>query len=146
MRQRGWLLFLTSLLLAAVSMPGQETSAGITGRVTDPSGSAVVGASVRAKDLDRGTDWPTQTNEDGIYAFPRIPNGRYSLTVEAKGFKTYNIPELALEVNQRARIDVALQVGAISESIQVTGEAALLQTDTTQVGATVDSSQIDQLR
>ncbi len=143
MRQRGWLLFLTSLLLAAVSMPGQETSAGITGRVTDPSGSAVVGASVRAKDLDRGTDWPTQTNEDGIYAFPRIPNGRYSLTVEAKGFKTYNIPELALEVNQRARIDVALQVGAISESIQVTGEAALLQTDTTQVGATVDSSQID---
>ena len=143
MAQRGWLLLVALFLLAIVSLPAQETSAGITGRVTDPSGSAVVGASVKAKDLDRGTDWPTQTNDDGIYAFPRVPNGRYSLTVEAKGFKTYVNPELTLEVNQRARVDVALQVGAITESIEVTGEAALLQTDTTQVGSTVDSSQID---
>ena len=69
-------------------MSAQEVSAGITGRVTDPSGSAIVGATVTAKDLDRGTDWPTTTNEDGIYAFPRIPVGRYQLKVEAKGFKT----------------------------------------------------------
>ena len=135
-------LFLISVLVST-SLFGQETSAGITGRVTDSTNSAIVGASVKAKDLDRGTDWPTSTNEDGIYAFPRIPNGRYSLTVQAKGFKTYVNPELALEVNQRARIDVTLEVGAITENIEVTGQAALLQTDTTQVGATVDSSQID---
>ena len=66
----------------------QEVSAGITGRVTDPSGSAIVGATVTAKDQDRGTEWPTKTNEDGIYAFPRIPVGTYSLKIEAKGFKT----------------------------------------------------------
>src|SRR5271157_2284204 len=136
-------VFCAFSMLASFPILGQETSAGITGRVTDPTDSAVVGASVRAKDLDRGTDWPTSTNEDGIYAFPRIPNGRYSLTVEAKGFKTYVNPGLALEVNQRARIDVTLQVGAMTESIEVTDKAALLQTDTTQVGATVDSSQID---
>ena len=53
----------------------QEVSAGITGRVTDPSGSAIVGATVTAKDQDRGTEWPTTTNMDGIYAFPRIPVG-----------------------------------------------------------------------
>ena len=58
----------------------QEVSAGITGRVTDPSGSAIVTALVTAKDLDRGTEWPTVTNQDGIYAFPRIPIGTYSLS------------------------------------------------------------------
>ncbi len=136
-------VFCAVSMLASLPILGQETSAGITGRVTDTTGSAIVGASVKAKDLDRGTDWPTSTNEDGIYAFPRVPNGRYSLTVEAKGFKTFVVSSLVLEVNQRARIDATLQVGALTESIEVTGQAALLQTDTTQVGATVDSSQID---
>src|SRR5579859_1437462 len=122
-------------LLVTFSAVAQETSSGITGRVTDPSGASILGAKVNAKDLDRGTDWPTTTNEDGIYAFPRIPVGRYELKVEASGFKTYVNPDVALEVNQRARVDVALEVGAISESVSVTGEAPLLQTDTTQVGA-----------
>lgn len=136
-------VFSVFTMLASLPLLAQETSAGIVGRVTDPTGSAIVGASVKAKDLDRGTDWPTSTNEDGIYAFPRVPNGRYSLTVEAKGFKTYINPSFTLEVNQRARLDVSLQVGALTETIEVTGQAALLQTDTTQVGATIDSSQID---
>jgi len=121
----------------------QETSAGITGRVTDPSGASVLNAAVTARDLDRQTVWPTKTNEDGIYAFPRIPIGRYELKVEAQGFKTYVNPDIVLEVNQRARVDVPLQVGAISESVSVTGEAPVLQTDTTQVGAVIDSNQID---
>jgi len=135
-------LFLISVLVSA-SLFGQETSAGITGRVTDSTGSAVVAASVKAKDLDRDTDWATSTNEDGIFAFPRIPNGRYSLTVGAKGFKSFVNPSLTLEIDQRARVDVTLEVGALSESIEVTGQAALLQTETTQVGSTVDTSQID---
>src|ERR1700681_3789198 len=104
-------------LLATFSVSAQEVSAGITGRVTDPSGAAIVGATVTAKDLDRGTDWPTKTNEDGIYAFPRIPIGRYELRVEAQGFKTYVNPDVALEVNQRARVDVSMQVGTMSESV-----------------------------
>jgi Carboxypeptidase regulatory-like domain/TonB dependent receptor/TonB-dependent Receptor Plug Domain len=137
------LVALSLLILGAISLVAQEVSAGITGRVTDPSGSAVVGATVKVKDLDRSTEFPTTSNEDGIYAFPRVPNGRYSLTVESKGFKTYVNPGFTLEVNQRARIDVAMEVGAISESIQVTGEAVALQTDTTQVGSTIASSQID---
>lgn len=137
------LAVLSLFVLSGLPILAQEVSAGITGRVTDPTGSAVVGASVKAKDLDRGTDFPTTTNEDGIYAFPRLPSGRYSLTVESKGFKTWVNPGFTLEVNQRARLDVAMEVGAISESIQVTGEAALLQTDTTQVGSTITSSQID---
>jgi Carboxypeptidase regulatory-like domain/TonB-dependent Receptor Plug Domain len=136
---------LLAILLSVAALLGyaQEVSAGLTGRVTDPSGAALVGASVKAKDLDRGTEFPTTTNDDGIYAFPRLPGGRYQLTVESKGFKTYVNSGVVLEVNQRARIDVSMEVGAISESISVTGEAALLQTETTQVGSTITSSQID---
>jgi Carboxypeptidase regulatory-like domain/TonB dependent receptor/TonB-dependent Receptor Plug Domain len=137
------LCLLSSFLFPALApLSAQEVSAGITGRVTDPSGSAIVGAKVTAKDLDRSTDWPTTTNIDGIYAFPRIPPGRYELRLEANGFKTFVNPEITLELNQRARVDVAMQVGAVSETVEVTGEAPLLQTDTTQVGAVISSDLI----
>src|SRR5579871_6319547 len=126
-------------ILSCACLTAQEVSAGITGHVTDPSGGSIVGAKVTAKDLDRGTDWPTTTNEDGIYAFPRVPPGRYELKVESSGFKTYINSEVGLEVNQRARVDVSMQVGAVSESVSVTGEAPLLQTDTTQVGSVISA-------
>ena len=95
-------------LLAAIfsviaPLAAQEVSAGLTGRVTDVTGASVVGAAVAAKDLDRGSKWNTVTNDEGVYAFPRIPNGRYSLKIEAAGFKASLHPEIALEVNQRGR-------------------------------------------
>ena len=142
MKPRFWLVSLLIVLLWA-PLRAQEVSAGITGRVTDPTGGSIVNAKVTAKDLDRGTEFTTSTNDDGIYALPRVPSGRYELTVEASGFKTFKNTEFVLEVNQRARIDVPMEVGTISESISVTGEAALLQTDTTQVGSTIAASQID---
>src|SRR5262249_56547724 len=112
----------------------QEWGGGIRGLVTAPSGAAIVNAGVTAKALDRRTEWPTKTNEDGIYAFPRIPVGRYELRVEAAGFKTFVAPEVLLELNQRARIDVPMQVGAITESVTVNADSAVLQTETTPVG------------
>jgi len=111
-------------IAAALPAPGQETSASITGRVTDPSGAAIVNAQVTATDQQRGTNWPTMTNVDGVYAFPRIPVGTYELRIEAPGFKVFLQPGVTLEINQRARIDAAMEVGAVTESVQVTGEAA----------------------
>jgi hypothetical protein len=137
------LLSLLIVLLLTVPAVAQEISAGITGRVTDPSGASILNADVHAKDLDRGTDWPTKTNQEGIYAFPRIPPGRYELKVEVSGFKTYINPQITLEVNQRARVDIPMQVGAVSDSVSVTAEGAVLQTDTTQVGSVIASTQID---
>jgi hypothetical protein len=136
------LLLLVLCLIAALPLPAQETSAGITGRVTDPSGGAIVGASVTMKDVERGTSWPTKTNEDGIYAFPRIPVGNYELRIEAPGFKAFVKTGITLEINQRGRVDAAMEVGAVTESVQVTGEAALLQTETTQVGSVINSNTI----
>src|ERR1035437_2085153 len=139
---------LTSILITGLvclspwATYAQEVSAGITGRVTDPSGSAIVGAAVTAKDQDRGTEWPTTTNMDGIYAFPRIPVGTYSLKIEAKGFKTSVQPSLTLEVNERARMDVPMQVGGITETVTVSAEAAILQTQTTQIGSVISADAI----
>src|SRR5215471_16057026 len=123
-------LILSTILIMVLSLPvhAQEVSAGLTGRVTDPSGGAVVGAVVTTRDQERGTSWPATTNEDGIYACPRIPSGTYSLKVEASGFKTYTHADIVLEVNQRGRVGVALQLGSVNESVEVTGEAPLLQT------------------
>src|SRR5713101_599354 len=91
---------------AALQSLEEEVRAGITRRLPDPSGIPIVGATLTAKDLARGTEWPTVTNQDGIYAFPRIPIGTYSLKVESKGFKTAVQSAVTLEVNQRARIDI----------------------------------------
>jgi hypothetical protein len=132
-----------ALCAAALPSLAQEVSAGITGRVTDPTGSAIVGATVNAKDLDRGTVWPTKTNAEGIYAFPRVPAGDYEVRVEAPGFKAFVQERLHLDLNERARVDVPMQVGAISESVSVTADAALLQTDTTQVGTQINPQTID---
>jgi hypothetical protein len=117
-------------------------SAGITGRITDPTGAAIVNASVAARDLDRGTVWPTETNAEGVYAFPRLPVGRYELKVEAKGFRTAIRPDLVLELNQRARVDVQMELGTVTETVQVTGEAPLLTTETTIVGSTITANQV----
>src|SRR5574340_250010 len=137
-----WILLLFSTAILFRPAFGQEVSAGITGRVTDPAGAAVVGAAVSAKDVNRGTVWPTKTNEEGIYAFPRIPVGTYEVKVEAQGFKTAVRPGVTLELNQRARIDVALELGTLAESVQVSGEAPLLSTETTIVGTVMTSNSI----
>ena len=130
------------LLLMAAALPAwtQEISASITGVVSDPSGAVIAGAAVTATDLDRGTNYPTTTNVAGVYLYPRLLPGRYEVRVESKGFKTITRSDISLEVNQRARVDVAMEVGSVTESVQVTGEPPLLQTDTTIVGTTVSSN------
>jgi hypothetical protein len=114
----------------------------MTGRITDPSGAAVIGASVTARDVNLLTVWPTTTNEEGIFAFPRVPTGTYELRIEAKGFKSLVRPNIVLDLNQRARLDLALQLGALSESVEVTGAAPLLNTDTTVIGAVLTSNMV----
>jgi hypothetical protein len=135
-------LLLSCFLLHRAGI-AQEVSAGLTGHVTDPAGGNVVSATVTARDQDRGTVWSASTNEDGIYAFPRIPNGSYGIKVEAPGFKSYVHPGIVLEINQRGRVDIVMQLGAVSESVEVTGDTALLQTEVTQVGVVLGARTLD---
>jgi hypothetical protein len=142
LRSSGFVLLTVLLLFAALPIAAQEVSASITGVVTDPSGAVVVNATVTARDMDRGTQWPTTTNESGVYFFPRIPPGRYEVKYEAAGFKTATNQNVVLEVNQRARLDVTLQIGQVTDTVQATSEAPLLQTDTTEVGSVITSNNL----
>jgi len=135
-------LVFAALLILLAPAPAQEVSASLTGVVSDPSGAVVANATITARDTTRGTPWTTSTNAEGIYFFPRLPASNYELTIEASGFKAVKRADLLLEVNQRARINVTLEVGAVTESVNVTGEAALLQTDTTIVGATLTANNL----
>jgi hypothetical protein len=113
----------------------QEVSAGITGSVTDPSQAAIVGATVVATEVDRGTVWTTESNAVGVYSFPRIPPGRYEVRVEAQGFRAFRRSDVRLEINQRARLDISMELGAVTETVEVTGEVPLLSTEKTEVGS-----------
>ena len=122
----------------------QESSA-ITGKVSDPSGAAVANATVTGKDVDRGTVWSTKTNTEGVYNLPRLPIGRYELRVEAGGFQKALRPAFSLELNQTARIDIVLTIGALSSTVEVTSAAPLLQTDSSQVGSVMEAHSIASL-
>ena len=136
---------LTALFCGAKAARGQEVTAAITGTVTDSSGAPLAGAAVTAKDQDRGTTWPTTTNSEGIYVLLQVPVGTYSLRIEAKGFQTAVFPPFTLVLNQTAKIDVQMKVGAVSETVQVSGAAPLLQTESTEVSDLVDSHTITTL-
>jgi hypothetical protein len=137
------LVLLTIVLVIPRVAPGQEVTAGITGTITDPSGAAVAGAKVTAKDVLRGTTWPTETNAAGIYDLPRLPVSTYDVTVEVAGFQTIVQKGIVLELDQKARVDLQLKLGAVTQTVEVTGAAPLLQTDTMQVG-TVITSKVNQ--
>lgn len=119
-----------------------EVTATIDGTVTDATGAAVVGATVTATDLERGVKTQTTTNGAGLYTFPRLPVSRYSVRVEAKGFQAAVKPNILLVLNQIAKVDVQLQVGNISQTVEVSSAPPILQTESTQVGTLIDSRAI----
>ena len=138
----------TSLILSMVASLGlyaQEVTAVISGLVTDPSGRVVTGAKVTAKDVDRGTTFPTTTNDSGFYIFPRLPIGRYEVRVEHPGFHAAVRSDVLLQLNQNARVDFALTVGDVSQTVEVIAVAPALQTQTTQLGTVIDSRTNTQL-
>lgn len=137
----GMLLLLGFLGLTGVSISawGQEVTAAVVGTITDPSGAPIKDATVTATDTDRGTVWTAQTNEAGAYNLPRLPIGSYSVKVAAPGFQTAVGKAFTLVLNQTARVDVQMKVGKISETVEVTGAAPVLQTESTQVNTVIDS-------
>jgi hypothetical protein len=131
------LLFL--LALCAQPALGQEAGGSIVGNVTDQTGAAVKGANVSLTDPDRGTTLNAQTNEFGSYDFPRVPVGNYEVNVSAQGFQSAHHARFELILNQVARIDFQLGVGKTSETVEVTGTAPILDTDTSLMGSLIDS-------
>ncbi len=123
----------------------QTVTAAIVGSITDPTGAAVPGATVTATSVERGTTYTAVTEKDGLYRIPSVPVGSYTLTVDKTGFATVTRQAFVLTMNEVARIDLGLKVGQTSQTVQVTGMAPLLQTQSTQVSTIIDAKTNDEL-
>ena len=127
-------IFLWCVLTAAY---GQEFRASISGIVTDPTGAAVSGAQVEVTDVLRKVTSTATTNDVGHYSVEFLIPSTYTLTVAANGFKKYDHTNFNLGINDRVGIDVKMQLGAVSESVTVSGEVSPLQTETANRGGIV---------
>src|SRR5438876_5061436 len=133
------------ILVVSASLFAHDT-ASITGTVTDPSGAAVKGAQVRVSSPDRGIDHTVPTNDSGDYLVAGLPPGPVDVAVAAQGFKKFEAKGVKLDVAEKARVDVALEVGSISTEVVVQGEnVAQVETQSSDLTGTVTGTQISQL-
>lgn len=123
----------------------QEVTANITGTVTDPSGAAVQGATIKANDVDRGTVLTTQTNETGAFNLLRVPIGNYVVTASSKGFKTDSYPQFALVLNQTERLNFQLKIGDSAEVIDVTDIPPIINTDSPEISTHMDAKVLEDI-
>lgn len=122
-----WLFLIPAVLFS-------QTSRTINGEVKDSSGALVAGASLTLTDAATNATRVETSNNDGLFAFPSLPPGRYVLAVQMKGFKSETEPNIDLQVQQTLRADFALQPGQVNESVEVSAAAEQLSTDNATVG------------
>lgn len=142
MRRRIVWALVACVLVVAVNAYAQSTRATIVGTVKDPSGAVLPGVTVIAKNVDTGLTRNTVTNEVGDYTLPLLPIGSYEVSAEIGGFKTQVKSGITLQVDDRLRVDFAMEIGQISEKVMVTGEAPLLQSENASIGNVIDHAKI----
>lgn len=134
-------LFCLLLLVAALAR-AQETRSTISGRVYDQLGAVVSGAKVTVLNVDTNTATPVVTNETGYYEAPLLLPGNYRISAEAPGFKSVVRSGVVLQVGQQLAIDLKMEVGAVTETVQVTAEAPVLDTGSVEAGALIDNMEL----
>lgn len=120
----------------------QETRGAIQGRVSDPSGGAIAGAEVRASNAATGLEITAHTNESGNYVLPYLLPGAYTIEAQAAGFKKAVREGIELRINDRVDVNLQLEVGQTSESVEVHAETPLLDTATSSLGQVVDQRRV----
>jgi len=130
---------------ACIWAQGEAVSARLTGMVLDDAEAAVPGARVTLSGPQVGFTRQWLTGADGHYVFASIPPGRYQLRVEKQGFKTYLNLNIVMAVGQSSDLDPKLEVGAISQVIEVTADAPLLNAGNANIGWEVSTSQVTEL-
>jgi hypothetical protein len=139
------LILLTTLLCCVFTANAQQGRGTILGTVTDSTGAAVVGAKVSIVNVETNVAVNVPTNADGFYTSPAVNVGKYSVTVEQAGFKKAVRSGIVLEVDQHAEINIRLDVGAVSESVEVTGAAPLVNTENGSIGQVVENRNVEEL-
>lgn len=138
-------LGLVFALSTAPKAQAQVLYGSIVGNVTDPSGAAVPGATVTVTQAQTQFTRSVTTNQSGGYTFTDLPAGTYTVKVTAQGFKTYSRTGLDVVINSVTRTDAALELGAVTQSVEVTAAAAALQTDRADVHHDLTATQIENI-
>jgi hypothetical protein len=134
-----WLLLPVSLIFA------QSDRGTVTGTVTDPAGAVVATAPIVARNIETGVVYQAATSGTGNYTIAALPVGTYEVSVTVSGFKKYTRAGLQVGVAQTLRADIALEVGASTESVTVEAAAPLLKTESGELSHTVTLDQITEL-
>jgi hypothetical protein len=128
--------------VSAIPAFSQAVSGSLLGSVSDSTGAVVPAARITITERNTGVSRSTTTTESGYYNFSDVPSGVYTVNVEQTGFKKHVQSNIEVLVNSTRRVDVQLQVGEVNESVQITAETPLLQTDRADTGRTVETQQL----
>jgi hypothetical protein len=132
---------LALVLLTGVSLFGQERSGELSGVVKDASGAVVPGATVSITNKATNRVFTTKSGADGTYVARELEPGRYSVLFEAQGFSKNELADINLMVGQRLKVDASLTVGGVEQTVQITGEAPLIDTSRTSISHNVTSEE-----
>jgi Carboxypeptidase regulatory-like domain len=138
-------LAVTTLLLLPTTLPAQGTGGRILGRIADPSGAVLSHVKVVATNEATGVSRDTDSNDSGDYSFPEVPVGVYSLSFELTGFKKDLRHGVSVDLNQVVTLNMVMQIGRAQEVVDVTAEAPLVDTTSTQLGAIMGSREVSNL-
>ena len=136
---------LCAVFLFTMTLLSFAQEATIVGTVTDPSGSVVPNATITITNTTTGQEHTLRTNESGQYVAPDLPIGQYNVQAQAAGFKVTAVKDVTLNVGDRARVDLAMQVGGVQESVTVEANAVKVQTDSGEVSDVITGQQVSQL-
>src|SRR5712692_9827598 len=145
MYRRVLTVFLLSVALSLIIMEAQTTTGSILGNVRDKSGAVIPQAEVTAQNVATSLSRSIASDETGAYLITNLPVGEYMIVARKQGFSKYVQKGIQLAVDQNARVDVALTVGDISQSVTVTAESTGVETRSTTVGELVDRTRIQEL-
>jgi hypothetical protein len=140
-------LFILVLVGVLAVAPGaaQFDQGQIAGTISDTSGAVVVGATVTSVNLHTGVRRSAVTGQNGTFVFTNMPVGYYDVTVEAESFRRFVTTNVKVDAATRTTVDASLELGAVTETVNVTASVAQLQQETAQVGRVVEARQISDL-
>ena len=137
-------VFCLLLVIGAAQCAFAQTDQGaITGAVQDEAGATIPNATVTLTSTDTGLTLVRKSDSSGVYVFSPIKIGRYSLSVTAPGFETTNQENIRVDIQQRLEVNVKLSVGSVSQTVQVTDESPLMQTEDGSTGQVIEAKTID---
>src|SRR6201982_1104495 len=140
-----FVIFCLVLAMSAPNSSAQAVFGSVIGTVTDGQGNAVAGAKVTVTSTTKSTVFETTTNDSGHFSVPHLSPDSYKVHIEATGFKAYDVASVAVSADSSVNVDAALQVGEVTQTIEVTGEIPQLKTDRADVDIEFSQKYVEDL-